>query len=71
MALQLELAQRYWHRAEYDQCRVFYNRAADTTSQPPLRERALYSAQQCEDRSSEGGPREVEVDASGEPIAQP
>ena len=50
VAIQLELAQRYWHRGEFALSRDFYTRAADTTNQPRLQVRALYSAQQAQDK---------------------
>lgn len=82
VVIQLELAQRYWHRGEFALSRDFYTRAADTTNQPPLRERALYSAQQAQDEldtptsgdpetpESEAGPeaeQEQDPDAAPEP----
>lgn len=84
VVIQLELAQRYWHRGEFALSRDFYTRAADTTNQPPLRERALYSAQQAQDKlgtltagkpeasESDGGSEEQpEHDPDAEPTPKP
>ncbi|MBW2244638.1 MAG: hypothetical protein JRH01_21870 [Deltaproteobacteria bacterium] len=70
IALQLELAERYWHRAEYDQSMAFYNQVAADTDQPPLRERALVHAQQCQDKL-DAATAQPGTDDSGEPLAQP
>lgn len=48
LALQMELAQRYWHREEYERCLAFYTLVADATDQPHLREKALMHAGQCQ-----------------------
>jgi len=49
-AIQMELAQRYWHSQQYSLCLEFYTRVAEDTDQIHLQKKALMHAEQCQEK---------------------
>ncbi len=66
LAIQLELAQRYWHRANYKLSLSFYNLVADGTDQIHLREKALMHAKQCQEKLEKNSKKIKEEDNDSE-----
>lgn len=50
LAIQMELAQRYWHSHNYPLCLNYYTRVAEHTDQFHLREKAFLHARQCQSK---------------------
>jgi len=50
VAIQMELAERYWHSQNYSLCLEYYNRVAANTVQIHLKDKAIRHAQQCQDK---------------------
>ena len=53
LAIQMELAQRYWHSQNYPLCLEYYIRVADNTDQIHLQKKALRHANQCQNKIAE------------------
>jgi len=49
-AIQMELAQRYWHSKNYPLCLEYYSRVAEDSDQIHLKEKALMHASQCQNK---------------------
>ncbi len=53
LSIQMELAQRYWHSQNYEQCLIYYNRVAAGTDQFHLKQKAIRHADQCKEKIME------------------
>ncbi|GMR09112.1 MAG: hypothetical protein BMS9Abin26_2126 [Gammaproteobacteria bacterium] len=54
LAIQMELAERYWHSGNYQQSLTYYTRVADKTDQPGLKDMALLRVSQSQEKIAAG-----------------
>lgn len=62
LVIQLELAKMYRNSKNYSQCVNYYNRVAENTDQPALKEITLWQAGQCQKKIADTNEEVVEVE---------